>query len=199
MQRGGALDDHAAIVIIARHLLADPFARHHVCAGRGDVVQQSNLAGLRFKVLGRPGADEAAVLFPVALDTFLLDQALDQGEGVRSVGQHAAGSVGGRIECFAGETLADIHPAADAAAAAGGGAEARLRSFQHDAVDAVFVQLQRRGQAAVTATDDDDADTGRHIRQVDGAGLVALPPIGLGLEIGMEHREPPAYAKRVAA
>jgi hypothetical protein len=117
----------------------------------------------------RPGADEAAGLLPVAGDAVLGDQALDQAERVGAVRQHRARPFRFRIEALAGEALADIHPAADAAAIARAGAEAEFGGFQHDAVDALLRRLQRGRQPAIAAADDRHAHPRRQVDRVQRA------------------------------
>src|SRR5207302_11490963 len=64
MQAGGALDDHAAVVIVAGDLLALPAARHHGGAGLRIVVEVLQPLFLGGEMRRGPGADKPPMLLP---------------------------------------------------------------------------------------------------------------------------------------
>ena len=102
---------------------------------------------------------------------------------------------GSRVEHLAGEALADVDPAADAAAAARAGAGAELGGLEHAGVDSRIRELDGAGEPGIAAADDDHARRARHVDEIAGDGLVGLPPVGHRLEVLMEdvalaHREP---------
>ena len=177
VQFAGPLDDHAAEIIVAGDFFALPLARHHVGAGLRGRIEHGEPARLRVEMLLCPGADKAAGLFPEAVDLFLLDQPVDQAKGVGGVRQQPFGPLGLDIGAPAGEALADIDAAADGAAIAGAGAKAELVGFEHDRVDAVLGQFERRRQPRISAADDRDARRSRHVDEVAGRRRVGFPPI----------------------
>src|SRR6266851_5436223 len=86
----------------------------------------------------------------------------------------------------AGKALADIDPAADRAAVARAGADPERPRLQHDRVDAVCRQFQRRRQPGIAAADDRDARLARYLHQLARHRPIRLPPIGFGHEIVMK-------------
>ena len=126
MQLGRALHHHAAVVIVGRHLLPLPFLRHHEGARSGIGIEGCDATLLIGVVVGRPRADKAAGLLPVAIDLFPLDQALDQAEGIVAGSQDVLQHVRLERRHLAGETLADVDAAADTAAASRAGAGAKF-------------------------------------------------------------------------
>ena len=163
MQFARPLDDHAAEIIVAGDFLALPLARHHVGAGLRRRIEHRDPARLRIEMLFCPGADKAAGLFPKAGDLFLVDQPVDQRESIGGVGQDPLDPVGIDLDGFAGEALADIDAAADRTAISGAGAKAELVGFEHDRIDAVLGQLERRRQPGISAADDRHARITRHL------------------------------------
>ena len=183
MQFAGPLDDHAAEIIIAGDFFALPPARHHVRAGLRRRIEHGEPARLHVEMLLCPRADEAARLFPEAIDVFLVDQPIDQGKGVGCVRQEPLGSLRLDIGGAAGEALADVDAAADGAAIAGAGAEAELVGLEHGGVDAVLGQFERHREPRISAADDRDARRPRQIDELTGGRPVSLPPIGRRREI----------------
>src|SRR5215471_1205767 len=138
VQFARSLDDHAAEVVIARHLFALPPARHHVGAGLCGCVEYGETLRLPLEVFLCPGPDKAPRLFPETFDILFLDYPVDQCKCVRSVRQQAGNAVGIDVGRLAGEALADIDPAADRTAVARTGAKAEFACFEHHRVDAVL-------------------------------------------------------------
>ena len=186
MQFAGPLDDHAAEIIVTGDFFALPLAGHHVRAGLRRRIEHGKPLRLRVEMLLCPRADETAGLFPEAIDLFLLDQPVDQAKGVRRVRQQPLGALGLDVGAPSGEALADIDAAADGAAVAGAGAKAELVGFEHDRLDAVLGQFERRRQPRISAADDRDARRFRHVDEVAGGRPVSLPPIGRGGKITVE-------------
>jgi hypothetical protein len=143
VQFARALDDHAAVVIIAGDLVALGRARHHVGAGSGGGVQEFEPLFLLVEMRPGPGADKAARLFPVAIDFILGDQPVDEGERVGGVGQEPGRPLRRDLGAAAGKALADIDPAADRAAVPGAGAKAQFLGFEHDRLDPVLRKFER--------------------------------------------------------
>ena len=197
VQFAGPLDDHAAEIIVAGDFFALALARHHVRARLRRRIEYGEPARLRVEMFLCPGADKAAGLFPEAIDLFLLDQPVDQAKRVGRVRQQPFGPLGLDIGGPAGEALADIDAAADRAAIAGAGAKAELAGFEHDGVDAVLRQFERRRQPGISAADDRDARRSRHIDEVAGGRRVGLPPIRGRREITVENvrNHPPQFLK----
>ena len=144
-----------------------------------------------------PRTDKAAGLFPEAIDFFLLDQPVDQTKGVGGVRQQPLGPLGLHLRGPAGEAFADIDATADGAAIAGARARAELFGFEHDRVDAVLRQFERRRQPGISAADDRDARRSRHVDEVAGGRRVSFPPIRDGCEITVEDvgNHPPQFLK----
>ena len=186
MQLGRALHHHAAVVVVGRHLLALALLGHHVGAGARVGVEAGDAALLELVVLRRPGADEAALLLPVAVDPLALDQRLDQAEGVVAGRQDDLHDLGIAGEHLAGEALADVDPAADAAAAARAGAGAELGGLEHAGVDPEVGKLDGAGEPGIAAADDGHARLARHVDELAGDRPVGLPPVGHRLEVLVE-------------
>ena len=186
MQLGRALHHHAAVVVVGRHLLALALLRHHVGARAGIGVEAGDAALLELVVLRRPGADEAALLLPEAVDALALDQRLDQAEGVVAGRQDDLHDLRIAGEHLAREALADVHAAAHAAAAARAGAGTELGGLEHAGVDAGIGELDGAGEPGIAAADDDHARRARHVDEIAGDRLVGLPPVGHRLEVLVE-------------
>src|SRR4029077_19240361 len=187
MYLGRALHHHAAVVIVRRHLFALAFPGHHEGARSSIGVQRRDATLLVGVVLGRPRADEAAGLLPVAIDFFTLDQALDQAERVVARGQDVLEHVRLELRDLAGKTLADVDAAADAAAASRAGAGAELGRFKYASFHSGVRKLDGAGKPGITTADNGDACGFRHVNEIAGDGLVGLPPIGLRLEVLVEN------------
>ena len=177
MQFAGPLDDHAAEIIVAGDFFALPLSRHHVGAGLRGRIEYGEPPRLRVEMLLCPGADKAAGLLPETIDLLLADQPIDQAKGVGGVRQEPFGPLRLDIGGPAGEALADIDAAADRAAIAGAGAKAELAGFEHDRVDAVLGQFERRRQPGISAADDRDARRLAARRRGHRRGRIGLPPI----------------------
>src|SRR5579875_3845887 len=63
---------------------------------------------------------------------------------------------------------------------------AELLRLEHHGRRAAASQLERRRKAGIAASDDRDIGAGRGLGRALGIGSPCLPPIGLGLELGME-------------
>ena len=162
MELAGALDHHAAIVIVGGDLLALPVARHHVGAETGARIVGADLGGLLGVVARREGAAEAAAHAPVALDALALDHRLHLGERVGGIGQHARHDLlpflGVAPDALARETLAESRAAADAAAVARRGADAELAAATSNLAQAAadferYAKLKTNGWASVADFD----------------------------------------------
>src|SRR5439155_17457118 len=111
MEACRALDDHPAEIIIAGDLLALPLAGHHRGARLGGVIEAGEALFLARVMIGRPGADKTPALPPAALDRLLVDQPLDQREGIRGIRQQAAGALRIDLGRAAREARAESDPA----------------------------------------------------------------------------------------
>src|SRR5258708_3516797 len=103
MKAGGALDDHAAVVIIAGDLRPLALLWHHKGARLRRVVETPEAPLLIGVMRRRPGADKAPALLPRAPDPFFLDQALDQRESVGGIRQQRVGAFRRNIGGAAGK------------------------------------------------------------------------------------------------
>src|SRR5207237_5287957 len=92
MQARRALDDHAAMVIIARDLRALLVARHHIRPGLRRIVEPREALFLIGVMLWRPRADKPPALLPIALDLLVLDEPLDQRERIGRIGEQRIGA-----------------------------------------------------------------------------------------------------------
>ena len=150
-------------------------------------VQLRHAFGLVRVVLRRPGAAEAAILLPEAVDFFLGDQPLDRAERVGRVFQHSFRPFGILVDALAGEALADVDAAGHGAAAARARPMAKLLGLQHHGLDALLVQFERGGKPAIAGANDGDARCSRHLDQLAGGRAIGLPPIGCGREIAVKN------------
>jgi hypothetical protein len=153
----------------------------------GIIIQYFKSTFLIFKIGWCPGAAKSAALLPVAIDNLFLDEPLNEREGIVSVGQHPFGAPGIDRRRLAAEALADIDPAADRTAIARARPFAERALLEHDRVDAVLRQFERRGEAGIAAADDRDARRTGDIDQIAGDRPISRPPIRRRLEIGVEN------------
>src|SRR5262249_14179569 len=150
---------HAALVEVARDLLALPLLRQHVGPGVGAAIEQLELGRQLGVVLAGIGAGEATALLPVALDVLAPDDVLDQAQGIRPGAQHdlAQAFRPGLVDpALAAQALAQVHAAGHRAAVAGRGAEAEILRLHYRAIDAVARQFDRGVEPGITAADDRD-------------------------------------------
>src|SRR5262249_14629001 len=186
MQLGGALHNHAAIVIVGGNFLTLPLPGHHVCLGGSSRVEARDTLLLKLIVPRRPRSHEATPLFQITVDALARDQRLDQAEGIASRCQHGLDDRRIASEHLAGEALADVDAAAAPASAACAGSRPELSGLKNARFDAGVSKLNRACKACITTAHDCYTRPPWHIDPVTRPRFVGDPPVGFRLEVLVE-------------